>query len=326
MENDKQLLLSIANYLSNTPYKIDPLPSDLPPRLTYTGEYTTSTLHHFQHLNPDIPRPLRAEPCKKSIYSRSYPFIFLPSLTRSFKPKFFRLNHLASVKGHCSFIYNCFFDKTGLLFFTGGDDASIKIWNSGSGFLKKTIKCTSASALDQLVIVDMAVSECNTMLAAAYSDCSIRIYSLATYRQTFHVILSHIVCSIVFHPMIHSLFVACGDGTVRIFDSASARQIDELKPTIQSFKIKSISFNDCGTRLAFGRDDGFVYLYAFDGSKWVLLANLKHEREIVEVIFSNRGDRVLASDKSGNVKLWGFDVGECKWKCVSSLCFINLFS
>ena len=47
---------------------------------------------------------------------------------------------LKVVLGHTCSVYNGFFDRTGNVFFTGGDDSLVKVWCAKTGWLVRSIR------------------------------------------------------------------------------------------------------------------------------------------------------------------------------------------
>lgn len=120
-------------------------------------------------------------------------------------------------------------------------------------------------------------------------------------------------------------------------------------PGITGFHVRMMAINDSSTRLAIAREDGFVYLYAIPWPRAndapgfehlasrvldippvaeqlcpglpVFIACLRHEKPIVDAVWSSRcPDRLAVSDRGGVVKVWRFDKDVKGWTNVSCMC------
>ncbi|KAJ3397555.1 Bromodomain and WD repeat-containing protein 3 [Lobulomyces angularis] len=279
---------------------------------------------------------------------------------------------LASMRGHTNAVYCCTFDKIGSKFVTGGDDNLIKIWCSKSGWLLRTIRGIQDTGTHQnylLVVVDLDINGDNTLLASAHSDMTVRVWDFQTYEPVSVLCLNREINDIKFSPTFTKknlwLVVNCADGQSKFYEyNLRTKKFPttpfEKKLSKEPFRIRSSSFNPTGSKYAVGRDDGFVYVFAFpipefsspnksflferltssnsiennqndsvnslklmksyfdrddelDARAPKLLINLKHEVSVLEVLFSNNGDRILASSRDGIAKIWKFDIKSKTW-------------
>ncbi|RKP03795.1 hypothetical protein CXG81DRAFT_23631 [Caulochytrium protostelioides] len=232
-----------------------------------------------------------------------------------------------SVCGHCAPIYCMVFDATSQRFITGGDDNLIKIWCAETGWLLHSIRGhpTLTSTNQQGVILDLALTVDNTILASASSDRSIRMWDMKTYQPLpWKITITKGINTIRFSPSPLAenacLAVTCADGKVRLYHylpdvdayQMTADLVDAGLRTRDA--VRDVDFDFTGTRMASGGDDGCLYIWSMipthalglpSRAQPSLRARIDaHKGQIGDVVFSNRGDRILTDGRDGTVKLW----------------------
>ena len=83
-----------------------------------------------------------------------------------------RIEYQASIMGHFCAVYCLTFDRTGLRYITGSDDKLIKIWQTHTGLLLRSLRGHMSD------ILDLAVSCDNRFLASCSNDMDVRVWWL----------------------------------------------------------------------------------------------------------------------------------------------------
>ncbi|KAJ3050048.1 Bromodomain and WD repeat-containing protein 3, partial [Rhizophlyctis rosea] len=185
--------------------------------------------------------------------------------------------------GHTCSVYNGLFDRTGSVFFTGADDSLVKVWCAKTGWLIRSIRghqtfTTSqvAEGSEQTVILDMCVSEDNTMLATASSDQSVRVWRLQDWQSVCRINVGKDISTISFSqsPLEENqcLLVTAGDGKTRVYPWIAHERTFSRTPVVLDTGEKRTdraitgTFNKIGTKIATGSTDGNVYIFAITPS------------------------------------------------------------
>jgi WD40 repeat protein len=200
--------------------------------------------------------------------------------------------------GHSGEIQAVAFSPDGRLLATGGDDATVKLWDVASGLEIRTLY----GLTDKVMDVEFSPDGKNI---AGCGDSVIRLWDTATgaavKRLSGH---TWNVNSIEFSPDGKRLASASIDQTVRLWDVAAGAQLSEYKG---SERFGAVAFNPDGKTLA-AADDGYK-ISLFDA------ADLKLIKEIRGVgtrphglAFLNDGNTLVSGD-ADSVKLWDTAAG-----------------
>jgi WD40 repeat protein len=137
-----------------------------------------------------------------------------------------RYQKLITVHGHLSPVYCIVFDRPGERFVTGGDDNIVKIWCAKTGWLIHTLRphqtLNNHFRPPQVgVIVDVTISQDNSVLATCSSDHTIRIWDFETFEMLSYINVRKHIHSIRISPSpVESnkcLVVACADARTRVY-------------------------------------------------------------------------------------------------------------
>ena len=97
---------------------------------------------------------------------------------------------------------------------------------------------------------------------------------------------------------------ASGDGTVKIWEAVSGRQLHSLK---HGDWVNSVCFSPDGTQVASGSGNGSVVIWEASGGRE--LHRLKHGGWVSSVCFSPDGSQVASSSSDGTIKIWDSKAG-----------------
>ncbi|TPX47381.1 hypothetical protein SeMB42_g03341 [Synchytrium endobioticum] len=253
---------------------------------------------------------------------------------------------LISVKGHLVPVYSCLFDRSGLRFFTGGDDQLVKVWDTETGWLVHTIRGhrTLLETGHHGVIQDMAVNEDNTVLATASSDKTVRLWDMDTFQPLGLLRPEKQISLIAFSPShleeTKCLIVIGHDTKVRVYMWDQTRQKYRDQPIELDCgqgprdKVTSLSFNRTGTQFVTGTDSGAIYVHSVlpadlaalrignEGGRLLheeptpkLLVKMDaHRGRLTDVMFGHHGDNIASGGKDGFLRLWSFNETTNSWK------------
>ncbi|KAL5036390.1 hypothetical protein BDV3_005082 [Batrachochytrium dendrobatidis] len=267
-----------------------------------------------------------------------------------------RIGKSITFRGHLAPVYSVIFDRTGTRLVTGGDDSLVKVWSIESGWLMETLRGhqTYLPTNERVVIIDIAIDYYNKHLATAANDQYIRLWNFdsLTPKQSLHV--GKEITTITFSPSPEEdnqcLLVTCADSKSRVYMWDPTTKFFCRNPiiiqggTIARDQVTSSSFNKTGTKFATGGSDGIVYLYSIlsrslmdvgggsDTNTNVYASQARqasvvqpklikmfdcHKSRVADVIFSNRGDRILSGSKDGSVVINQFCPKTATWTSLS---------
>ena len=243
---------------------------------------------------------------------------------RKWRPHFYkRIEYQASIMGHFCAVYCLVFDKTGMRYVTGSDDKLIKIWNSRSAILLRTLRGHVSD------IVDLAISCDNRFLASCSNDHDVRIWWLHN-GVPLAVLPGHtnVINNVTWSPSLNAdlsqqLYSWSDDGTLRIWrvdsvgnytgchmitasdnaPSAGPSAAAAVRNGAPS-EINCAVFDPMGRWVALGCADNLIRVY------WLNALNARptrlsgHAGQVEHIMTDIKGDLLVSGSGDGSVRLW----------------------
>jgi WD40 repeat protein len=164
----------------------------------------------------------------------------------------------------------------------------------------------------QYPVTSVAFSPVGKVLASGSEDGTVRLWDVATHRQSGAPLDSHqgLVYSVAFSPDGKALASRGDDGTVRLWDVATRRQIGvpftsrprAVSPVGSS---SSVAFSPDGKALAIGDDDGTARLWEVATHHQIGSYPTGGKRTLLLVAFSPDGKTLVTGrGDNGQVRLW----------------------
>jgi len=254
----------------------------------------------------------------------------------------------SSFLGHKGEINTVAFNRTGSLFATGSSDKTVKLWDSRSGQVKKTltgpahsIMCVSFSPSQELVlgasndkatrlwniesgrVVQTLIGHADKVLSAVFSpdtqrvmtgshDRTVKIWDLSK-GYCFKTLLCYSSCNDVSLSMDGILLVSAHlDGNLRFWDTKTGECVKELQ-NIHTKPTTSVCFShNCETILTSSRDNT---LSVIDPRTYRVLYQLKDEdyqsaAPSSRACFSPEGNFAVAGGFNGRIFIWNAKNGK----------------
>ena len=120
-------------------------------------------------------------------------------------------------------------------------------------------------------------------------------------------LLSNDARGIAFSPDGKRLAIGCGDGAIRVWDTASGREKAQWRG--HRLAATAVAWTTDGGRVVTGAKDGTIRIWeAIAGSE--LLALQVHDGPVTSVALSPDGTQVASSSEDGTARLWGISNAE----------------
>ena len=203
----------------------------------------------------------------------------------------------------------------------GGADGTVRLWNPATG--QPTGKTLQTGSGPHGGVVIVAFSPGGKLLAAVYGDGTVRPWNPATGHPgaTLHatsarngapaVALSQggqlLATAVAFRPDGTLLATGASDGTVRLWNPATGRQVGKtLHTSSQNTGVHSVAFSPRGKLLAAGAGDGTVRLWNPVTGRLVgaLQTGTGPSTGVQAVAFRPDGTLLAAACGDGTVRLW----------------------
>ena len=199
--------------------------------------------------------------------------------------------------GHTQTVDSLCFSPDGKHLASGSWDQTIKIWDTTTGELLRTL-VGHTNFIDSV-----RYSPNSELLASGSSDGTVKLWN-ANNGKELATLSGHTdkVWAVAFSS--DSSLVASGgpDGSIRIHSTTDGQFIRSLATT-ESFGVTSLSFSPDQNLLVSGTDSGNIYVW--NPSTGEKLARIfAHEQAINSVDFSSSGEDFLTGSFDQTIKLW----------------------
>lgn len=189
------------------------------------------------------------------------------------------------------------FNPTGEFMAVGTPDKGVRIWNPQTRTEAMNLMTTNHAVLD------VSFSPDNRWLAVAHMDgpSSFRIWDLTTKAQ-IRVLEGHTDHghAVTFNHDGKLLATAASDNTVRLWDTATWKEIASLK---HGTKVHKMAFTPDGKRLACGCADSTIRFWDLATNQEV--AELRgHYAYVHSLVFSPDGSRLISASGDFTARIW----------------------
>jgi WD40 repeat protein len=252
-------------------------------------------------------------------------------------------------EGHYGAVYCAAFNNDGTLLASGGDDGTIRIWNTSTGTLIITLlghpsnvrsvafspdgtKLASGSSDNTIklwnvntgtvintlsghtdIVTSVTFSPDGTKLASGSYDKTIKLWNVST--GTLINTLSgytNYVCSVAFSPDGTKLASGSGDNTIKIWNVSNGSLVTTL--TGHTYMVNSVSFSPDGLKLASVSDDSTIKIW--NTTTWNLIKTLSgHTSYVQSVSFSSDGTKLASGDGNAIIKFWNTET----WNLINTV-------
>jgi WD40 repeat protein len=198
---------------------------------------------------------------------------------------------------HDAWICGIGFSPGGTRLITGSYDGTVKIWDTASGRLVKSLIHDIGGE-----VCGVAFSPVDgTLLVTAGQDQKVKIWNINA-DQPLLILSEHTntVWRVAFSPDGERLATGSFDGTAKVWDATSGRLLSTLSG--HRDRLRGIAFSSDGQHLATASEDGIVKIWNVGISQ--------HEDEIRRVVFSPDGMRVATASLDKTASIWDVASGQ----------------
>jgi WD40 repeat protein len=213
-------------------------------------------------------------------------------------------NKLPPLEGHSGDVCAVAFSPGGRLVASTSKDRTIKLWDSKTGMMRKTLKGHSG------YVYGIAFSPDGELVASAWGDRTVMLWDLkeGTVRQILEGHGSG-VFGVAFSPDGALVASASGDHTVRLWDSMTGIVRQTLNG--HSKLVFDVAFSPDGELVASASWDRTVMLW--DWKTGTIRYTLKgHNNHVYGVAFSPDSELVASASWDGTIRLWHSRTGTVK--------------
>jgi len=226
-------------------------------------------------------------------------------------------NCVCKLRGHKGWVGTVSFNHKGNLLATGGEDKTIRLWDSETGKLKQALTGHQASIRG----LAFPIENSQTLFSGG-EDQSVKIWDIISGKCNRSIQgYTNPVWSITFSPK-GSLLVSGGeDRLVRLWDVSTEDKIYR-DLTRHQHLVRTLAFNTEGTLLASGSYDGTVVV--FHTTTWKIVKTIKEDKSlenensgrVISVAFSQDSKKLAVSYYYGKkVSLWDIE----QWKLITTI-------
>ncbi len=224
-----------------------------------------------------------------------------------------RLSHLAllSLAGHRSDVLSVAYFPDGKRIVTGSADTTAKVWDAATGREILTLKG------HHIAVNSVAVSPDCTRIATSSFESSggfnnpVRIWDADTGREMLHLNMltlkgsTQMVETLAFSRDGKRLATGSGDGTARVWDAATGRELLTLKGHTRD--VSSVMYSPDGKYLLTGSHAGTAKVW--DAATGQVKLTLKGPEGFSSVAFSPDGKRIITDGYGITAKVWDVATG-----------------
>ncbi|XP_074294692.1 autophagy-related protein 16-like [Silene latifolia] len=193
------------------------------------------------------------------------------------------------IRAHDSGCASILFEYNSSKLITGGQDSSIKIWDSSTGSLNQTLQGCLGS------ILDLTVTNDNKSIIAATSSNNLYVWDIATARIR-HTLTGHSnkVCAVdVSKVSNRHVISAAYDRTIKAWDLNKGYCTNTI---LHPSNCNALCFNMDGRTICSGHQDGYVRQWDIETGKKLSEVEA-HSQALTSISLSRNGNTILTSGR-----------------------------
>lgn len=202
---------------------------------------------------------------------------------------------LRTLEGHQRSIISLAFDPQGDMLASGSSDAAVKLWETRSGKLLRTLQGHRGTW-------SLAFDPQGGMLATGGYERTVNLWQART-GKLWRTLVGHqdVVRSLAFDSQGATLTSGSDDATVKVWRVRNGKLLRTLEGHQQA--VLSLAFDPHGEILATGSHDQTVKLWHAGSGTW--LRTLEgHRHAVLSLAFNPRSDVLASGSLDNTVKLW----------------------
>jgi WD40 repeat protein len=209
-------------------------------------------------------------------------------------------------KGHTHWVRSIAFSPDGQKFASGGDDQTIRIWDTRTGKSIRTLEEHTGC------VRSVAFSEDGKLLASGSEDGTVKIWDVDTSR-CLKTLTGHVgkVWAVAISPINSEGILASGaeDNTIKIWKVQTGECLKAL--TGHENWVRSVAFSRDGKQIVSGGDDNTVRIWDIH-TEQCCVTLLGHENWVRSVAFSRDGKQIVSGSDDNTVRIWDAHTGQCQ--------------
>ena len=232
-----------------------------------------------------------------------------PSLMRIKTPQV-QVSEQLTLTGHKDIVTSVAFSPNGQIIVSGSSDNTVRLWNTETGGLMKTITIPKNLITSVAFSPNGSIIACGVGWLESNSEMrgEIRLLDVKQGKLT-KILVGHegAVLSVAFSPEGRILASASTDRTVRLWDVQTGQLLNIL--TGHQGNVTSVTFSNNGRYVASGSMDNAVRIWDVKSGKQLVTLSKRYFTPVTSIAFSP-DDRILVSgcyDKT--VRVWDLITG-----------------
>jgi WD40 repeat protein len=198
--------------------------------------------------------------------------------------------------GHSGSVDAVAFSRDGRQVLSGSFDHTLKLWDTNSGLLLRTLAGHSDA------VKSVAFSPVGAKVLSGSFDMTLKLWDAGT-GQVLRTFVGHSdsVNAVAFSPDGSMVLSGSSDQTLKLWDASSGRLLRTFKG--HSAPVNAIAFSPDGTKCLSGSGDGTLKLWNVSSGQ-LLRTFSGHSREVTTVAFSPDGSKLVSGSEDNTLRIW----------------------